>query len=371
MKKISIIIFILLAIISKQIKANDHIEISLLTCSEGKKTFSAWGHSAIRIVDTVANIDVVYNFGIFDFDTPHFYLKFIKGRLNYMLGAHRTDSFYKSYLRENRQIIEQKLNLTNEDEYKIIHKLEYLYQPENRYYLYSFVGKNCTSELRDLILENVKTDFQNTITNKTHRQQLNEFLQDRLWLRFSMSLIMGYKVDKKIDLFQSMFLPYYLLWEVRNIKTSNGNLVQEEYIFNEVDNSNTKYPLWANPLLLFSIVFVVILLFNKKYIQNSFLFIVGITGLVIFALSLITEHPELQYNLNILWLNPLYLILAFKLSKRPQLKKYLAYISQSLVLVMIPIWISKVQYFELTYLPILLILTLINFRIIKTKSRFN
>ena len=53
---------------------------------------------------------------------------------------------------------------------------------------------------------------------------------------------MGYKVDKKIDLFQSMFLPYYLLWEVRNIKTSSGNLVQEEYIFNEVDNSNTKYP---------------------------------------------------------------------------------------------------------------------------------
>lgn len=334
-----------------------------MTCSPGKETYSAWGHSAVRVVDKKANIDVVYNFGLFDFNTPNFYPKFIKGRLEYKLGIEHTQSFYHLYLRENRQIIEQKLNLTDQEAIKIIQRLQYLYLPENRYYLYRFAGKNCTSELRDLILENVKTDFKNTPTSKTIRDQLNEYLQDRLWLKFSMSLIMGYKVDRKIDLFDSMFLPDYLCYGLRNIKTENGNLIKEETIFNQLYDLNNGYFLLINPLFILSILALLVLSFNKKYIQTPFLVIIGLNGLVIFTLSLITEHPELRYNLNPLWINPLYLILIF-LKNTTKLKKYLAIILLVMLIVMIPIWLFKVQYFELTYLPITLVLIILNYRII-------
>ena len=335
----------------------------MLTCSPGKETYSAWGHSAIRVVDKRANIDVVYNFGLFDFNTPNFYPKFIKGRLEYKLGIEHTQSFYHLYLRENRQVIEQKLNLTDKEAIKIIQRLQYLHLPENRYYLYRFAGKNCTSELRDLILENVKTDFKNTSTSKTIRDQLNEYLQDRLWLKFSMSLIMGYKVDRKIDLFDSMFLPDYLCYSLRDINTENGNLIKEETIFNQLYDVNNGYSLLINPLFILSILALLVLSFNKKYIQTPFLVIIGLNGLVIFILSLITEHPELRYNLNSLWINPLYLILIF-LKNTTKLKKYLAIILLVMLIVMIPIWLFKVQYFELTYLPITLVLIILNYRII-------
>jgi hypothetical protein len=351
--------------------ANDNVEISLLTCSSGKETFSAWGHTAIRVVDKTAKIDVVYNFGLFDFNTPNFYGKFVKGRLNYQLGIHNTYHFYKSYEKENRQIIEQKLNISEEDKIKIISRLEYLNQPENRYYLYRFAGKNCTTELRNLILENVSTDFETTLTEKTQREQLNEFLDGRLWLKYSMSLIMGYKIDKKIDSYQSLFLPYYLCKEIRNIKVDNQSIIEEEQIYNPVDDPYTNYPFLANPILIFSILLLIVLISKSKYIKNSVLIITGITGLLILVISLYTEHPELQYNLNLLWLNPLYILMVFKFNKRPKLKISIVYIIQFLIIVMIPIWIFKVQYFELSYLPLVIVLTLFNLRILFPDKKLN
>ena len=342
--------------------ANDNIEITLLTCSSGKETFSAWGHSAIRVVDKKAKIDVVYNFGIFNFNTPNFYRKFIKGRLNYQLGIQNTYRFYKSYEQEDRQIIEQKLNISEENKYKIIRRLEYLYHPDNRYYLYRFAGKNCTTELRNLILENISTDFTATPTEKTQRNQLNEFLKGRLWLKHSMSLIMGYKIDKKIDSYESMFLPYYLSDELRNIKINGVSIIEKEHVFNQVIDPYGSYPFLANPILIFSILLLLVIISKSKYIKNFVLIITGITGLTILFVSLITEHPELQYNLNLLWLNPLYILMIFKFSKKPKLKIRLAYVIQSFIIVMIPIWIFKVQYFELSYLPFFIVLSIFNLR---------
>lgn len=365
MKK-SIILIALFILGMQSIYPNDRIEISLLTCSSGKETFSAWGHSAIRIVDKDAGIDVVYNFGLFDFDTPNFYGKFVKGKLKYKLGVHHSQNFYNSYFEENRQIIEQKLNLSEESQVRIISRLQYLYRPENRYYYYSFVGKNCTTELRDLILENAETDFQNKNTNKTHREQLNEFLQGRLWLKFSMSLIMGYKVDKEIDLFQSMFLPDYLCNEIRNIKVNNKNIVESEQIFNQVYNPYNSYPLLANPLLIFSLVLVLIIIINSKYIQNTILIITGITGLTIFLVGLFTEHPELKYNLNYLWINPLYIVvLILELLKKNNIRFYLTIFIQVLSIIMLIVWVFNIQDFDNAFLPLFFILSVINFRIIK------
>lgn len=369
MKKIYLIAFFLTLGIF-QIFANKQIEITLLTCSSGKETFSAWGHSAIRVVDKAAKIDVVYNFGLFDFDTPNFYGKFVKGKLKYKLGVHNSYRFYKSYEHENRQIIEQKLNISEEAKVKIINRLEYLNKPENRYYLYSFVGKNCTTELRNLILDNVNTDFQNIPTNKTHREQLNEFLKGRLWLKFSMSLIMGYNVDKKIDLFQSMFLPDYLCHELRNINVGNEKIIESEQIYNQVYDPYNSYPLIANPILIFSVLLLIFLISKSKYIQNFVTLITGITGLTILLVSLITEHPELQYNLNLLWINPLYIIVfLFGLFNKNKAQFFTSVILLVFNLITILIWTFGIQYVDFAYFPLLFVLSLINFRIIK-KSKF-
>lgn len=372
MKK-NIIVLLLLSLGIFSSLANDTIEITLLTCSSGKETFSAWGHTAIRVIDKEAKIDVVYNFGLFDFGTPNFYGKFIKGRLLYKLGVHDTYSFYRSYEREKRQIIEQKLNITEQEKIKIINELVRLYKPENRYYLYRFAGKNCTSEVRDLILRNVNSSYKIHETDKTVRKQLNEFLQGRKWLQFSMSLIMGYKIDRKIDSYQSLFLPDYLCRSLREIKVNgNESIIEKETIFNPVtDPYKSHYPTWANPIFTFLLLLVIALLFKSKAIQNTILVITGLTGLLVLIVSLFTEHPELQYNLNILWMNPLYILLAFKFKNKPNFKRYLTYLTQFLILAMIPIWIFKVQYFEISYLLIVSAISIFNLRILFPEKKLH
>ena len=58
----------------------DRYTISILTVSPGKDLVDAFGHSGIRVIDKELNYDLVFNFGIYDFQAPNFYSNFVKGR---------------------------------------------------------------------------------------------------------------------------------------------------------------------------------------------------------------------------------------------------------------------------------------------------
>src|SRR6187399_943242 len=86
--------------------------ISILNCDSGSELYSLFGHTAIRVSDPVNSIDVVYNYGAFDFSTPNFYLKFTKGDLQYFITTSTYDEFLAEYRYYQRGVYEQKLNLT-------------------------------------------------------------------------------------------------------------------------------------------------------------------------------------------------------------------------------------------------------------------
>ena len=364
-KLLSFILFLIVSVTTTY--SNEKIEISLLTCSEGKEAFTIWGHSALRIIDHNQNQDLVYNFGLFDFNTPNFYLKFTQGKLKYKLGLHYSQNFFESYKNENREIIEQKLNLSDKEKSAIINELNYLYRPENRYYYYSFVGKNCTSELRDIIIDNTTNDFdRNSLTKKSYRQELNEYLTYRPWLKLGMCLIMGYKVDKKTTQFESLFLPYYLCYALRDIKTELGKpLILEEKVHFKTNQHKKSYPFYFHPLFILSILSLVYILVRSKSLQKSFILIIGMIGLLMLALIFYTEHYELKLNFNILWCSPLYLVVALLSKKNLSKKKTLSFINLIVMLLIIPIWLLKIQQFELFFLPIYLTLFIINIRILR------
>jgi hypothetical protein len=344
--------------------SNNQIEISLLTCSSGSESFSSWGHSAIRIVDKENSIDVVYDFGLFDFDTPNFYLKFIKGNLKYKLGLHNSYRFIQSYISEDRQVIEQKLNLSEESEINIVSRLKYLHKPENRYYYYDFVKKNCTSELRDLIFNNVETDFQNKEIKKSSRSQINEYLNNKPWIKLGINLIFGTSVDKKLDKFGSMFLPDYLCWELNNVKVNGDKLVASEIRFNELKINKSSHPILLNPITVFSILLLFVLIFKSWKAQLPVLIIIGLVGILILTVWVLTEHEELKSNFNLLWCNPLYILSAFYLKKN-KFKFYLSIILQLMLVGIVIVWISKIQSFEIAFGIIVLILSIYNIRAIK------
>src|SRR5215470_146587 len=66
----------------------DSLQISLLTVKPySNKVYTIYGHTALRIYDPQHNTDVVFNWGTFDFNTPHFLYRFLKGKSNYFLST--------------------------------------------------------------------------------------------------------------------------------------------------------------------------------------------------------------------------------------------------------------------------------------------
>ena len=88
---IAIIFLNILNLNAQQFAISDSSVVSLLTCSPGEEIYAKFGHTAIRIVDKKNSLDIVFNYGIFSFDTNNFYLKFIK-LINQNLDATNTDS---------------------------------------------------------------------------------------------------------------------------------------------------------------------------------------------------------------------------------------------------------------------------------------
>ena len=100
----------LLPLPGKAFQLSNEAEISILTCSPGKELYSLFGHTAIRVQDPKANLDEVFNYGTFDFDTPHFYLKFAQGLLPYQLSATSFRNFMLSYQMEERSVYSQPIS---------------------------------------------------------------------------------------------------------------------------------------------------------------------------------------------------------------------------------------------------------------------
>ena len=90
-----ILLFFTMAHLPEDTSAQDtsHLRISLLTCTPGEELYSTFGHSAFRVIDSSSTTDYVFNFGTFNFDDDGFYLKFVRGKLNYYLSAENFQDF--------------------------------------------------------------------------------------------------------------------------------------------------------------------------------------------------------------------------------------------------------------------------------------
>ena len=97
---------------SQNIQLSDSAKVSVFTCGRGEELYSTFGHTAIRIKDPENQLDFVYNYGAFDFREGNFYLKFIKGDLQYFMNVSSYDEFIYEYQYDNREVIEQTLDLS-------------------------------------------------------------------------------------------------------------------------------------------------------------------------------------------------------------------------------------------------------------------
>lgn len=358
--------------------ANDLPQISLITCEPGGELYSAFGHSALRVYYPESGRDIVFNFGLFDFNTPNFYSKFIRGSLRYMLGIQYTEDFIWQYEREGRGVFEQHLDLSAYQRNEILSRLSNLYLPQNRYYLYSFLYKNCTTELRDLILDVVegsKHQYEDVIADNSFRQEINRYVKD--WPRFGINLILGSTLDRSVDCFELMFLPDNLYEGMKDLRSERGDLivVGESVLVQSKVPTNREgsfLDVMLSPLFMFSVLLVLLLLSlcrRKLFLMLSGFYIAffALTGLVLLVIIAITEHTELYYNYNLLWANPLFLLVVISgFVGYKKLERLLSAISLIFLAVLQLVWAIGLQEFNPEFGLIVITLALsFAFRIIR------
>lgn len=204
---------------------SEQSEVSLLTCSPGEDIYRHWGHSALRFHDPLNKIDLVFNYGTFNFNTPNFYTKFIKGKLMYRLAYESYRDFLPEYMRSGQGVTEQKLNLDLETKRKLFAAVIENYKPENRYYHYDFLFDNCSTRIRDIIEDNVEGKIiykENTNESKSFWNLLDQFMERSRWVYLGIHLILGSPCDVEATPYQYMFLPDNMMFAFTNATVLNN-----------------------------------------------------------------------------------------------------------------------------------------------------
>src|SRR5436309_884969 len=72
---------------------SSHLRVSLLTVGVGDEIYASFGHTGIRITDSLTGKDEVYNYGTFDGYQEGFELKFMRGKLLYYISFETYQNF--------------------------------------------------------------------------------------------------------------------------------------------------------------------------------------------------------------------------------------------------------------------------------------
>ena len=351
---------------------SDKAEISIITTGPGIELYEGFGHSTIRIKD--ADFDTAYNYGIFDFNAPNFYLNFAKGNLLYKLASYPFHYFVREYQRDKRWIKEQVLNLNQTEKQQFFEYLEINSKPENATYLYDPFFNNCATILREItekvLKEKVTFKEDHILEKKSFRQLMNVEIPWNTWGSFGINLILGSKLDNIATAKQHMYLPDYVYFGFKNAEVIHDSktepLIKKERFLLSFEELKIE-PLFLSPFLVFTLITLLGLLITYKDVKRKqrtkwfdflLFFSTGLVGIIIVFMWFFTNHSAAPNNFNFLWAFAPNLIVAFYiLGDSPKLwvKNYLK-LAFFLLLTCPLIWIGQVQLFPSSIFPFLLLL---------------
>ena len=317
--------FLCLSLVST---ARAEVKVSVLTCSPGEEVYSLYGHTALRCLNTSTGEDLVFNYGLFDFNTPNFTWRFVLGETDYWVGCTYYSDFVREYELRGSGIVEQVLDLTDAEATTLFMLLRENINPKNRVYRYRYLDNNCTTKVRDIILEALKGN--GTVIYKgnaepavSYREALNVPAEGNPWYAFGINLLLGADVDKTPSREAMQFLPGNFLKDLdcayilgpdgteRKMVAEKNILLKESGKRTVARNNFT--PFNASLLLLLGTFIVMLceLRSRKTYwgVDVALMLLQGLPGLLLLFMALFSQHPAVGNNWLLLLLNPLVLVL--------------------------------------------------------------
>jgi hypothetical protein len=348
-------------------RLGDHATISLVTYSPGDELYTAFGHSSIRVRDDAQEIDRLYNYGTFDFETDAFYLKFARGDLLYQLAVGLSSAEINERGNLGQGVTESILNLSPDQRQKMFLALETNLLPENRFYRYDFLLDNCSTRVRD-IFEKVWDHpiGDPSIGKTTFRQMLDPYFLRMPWIRFGVYLLLGTGVDRLVAPREACFLPFNLELAVQESATESGPLGRKPTSI-YLPKPLPSLPWYFRPEFVF---WILLLLWTAWWVMRGrsssalvsglVLFLFGAVGtfLVVFAAN--TLHWEAYDNWNLGWLVPTHLlagiaVICFRRKGRTWLRLYLIVaLAEIALFVVVSPWLPQQFHHAIYPLAILL-----------------
>jgi len=309
LKKILFFFFVLSQTFAQNPTLTEQATVSIFTCGRGEQLYSTFGHTAIRIKDPNTNLDVVYNYGAFDFSTEHFYLKFVKGDLQYFIIATSYTEFIYEYQYDGREVIEQTLNFPLVKKQELFERLNASLLSEERNYTYKFIDQNCTTMVVDKVNQTYGNNLIQKVDDKTisYREVLYPYFDNYFWYNLGINVIFGAKTDKKAE---QLFLPIELLHSLDQAKIDGKPIVvKKETLVQAVSKSHSFS--FVNSIYFVALLLLLLLLTRKNWVYKSYLFVCGLMGLFLCVVGFYSLHQEVSWNYNALLFNPLFILLPF------------------------------------------------------------
>ena len=310
---------------------SDSVEVSLLTMLPGDAVYSLFGHSALRIRDEASDLDRTYNFGTFSFGQPFFVLRFLGGRLDYLLDTAPFEDVLRQYQYERRPIIEQRLRLPPEAARVLYARLEDNALPENRAYRYDFFWDNCSTRLLDNVDSAlVAVGGPGLTLPPAERRRTFRDLLDPYWaavptVGLGANLGLGLPADGLASAREEAFLPIELAGQLDRATVGGHPLVASRDTLFWVPGAGLprpapRLPLWAGwAVLALGVAATAVRGWQPgragRWADVALFGAVGAAGFVITLLWFATAHQVTGPNLSLLWAWPTHLAAAWAIGR--------------------------------------------------------
>lgn len=314
----------------------ESLQAFLMTMGPGASIYERFGHNAIWIRDTTTGLDLVYNYGTFDFDEPGFVGRFVFGRPRYWLAVGSLDGTLRTYAHFQRDVVVQELALPAGKRAELAIRLAENLLPENRTYTYDYYLDNCSTRVRDmldLILGGaLRRATEGTPGEGTLRFHTQRSVSNDPAMYLGILAAMGPRTDAPLDQWGEMFLPAKVQERVRELTVPDGMggavplVIREDTLLAVgVHTVEPTRPDWSGRLLLVGLLVSVVSATGVRrggagmpgrVVATLWLVASGIAGLVLLFLWFGTDHVATRGNWNVALLNPLALLLVPMLWRR-------------------------------------------------------
>ena len=300
--------------------------VSVLTCMAGKEIYELEGHTGLRL-DYGGGQDFTVNWGVFDFNSPNFVYRFVKGETDYMAAIYPTALFLSEYAGQGRAVVEQTLNLDSATVRRLERLIEANLRPENRVYRYNYVLDNCAT--RPLAI--IEAAVGDTITlspsgldpqtdGASFRRVMRRFHANYPWYQFGIDMALGSGIDRRISRREASFAPELLLRMLDGARLPSGEPLVSHTGYAVGSAATPPVPLGPTPFMLtplfwgwavFALAFCVSVLQWRglgrwgRLFDTVWFSLQGLAGLLLTFLIFISVHEATSPNWLYLWLNPL------------------------------------------------------------------